>query len=435
MGRSGPRPGRGPVPPAPGRPRVTWRVLASGNFSTTSSRPGPSPKTASPISGWWSSTTSATSPRRSALPCPSGSSSTATWARSSAVAIGRTCRIPSRWLGVSMNPPVPGVDASRKVSGDTARALPVVSTTWLRVTPCSRSRSGSARTWSCRSRWPQMATLATPGTPTRWGRIVQRASTDSSIGDSSLDDSPTISTRLVDDSGWSICGGLDTWGSACAWIRRSCTTWRARSGSVPGSKSSSIRDSPGIDSERIVSSQATPLSRSCSSGTVISCSTSAADNPRASVWTSTVGGENSGSMSTGRSRSRVAPTTSNAAATTSTTPRDRRLHPTIHPITDADLPPRIGVSDPRCRWTDQDGVHGGRYPGVGGSTSPLAHQVLPMPPPDAEVTTRRSRHHARRQDSTPHPGDIRMLSTVKTSALLQPSGQAVGHNSTGPAFT
>jgi hypothetical protein len=243
--------------------------------------------------------------------------------------MGRTWRIPSRWLGVSMNPPVPGVEASRKVKGDTHRALPVVSTTWLRVTPCSRSRSGSACTWSWRSRWPQMATLATPGTPINRGRIVQRASTDSSIGDSSLDDSPTIMTRLVDDRGWSICGGLDTWGRACAWVRRSCTTWRACSRSVPGSKISSIRDSPGIDSERIVSSQATPLSRSCSSGTVMSCSTSAVDSPSASVWISTVGGENSGRTSTGRSRSWVAPSTSSAAASTSTTPRDLRLDPTI----------------------------------------------------------------------------------------------------------
>ena len=35
-------------------PSVTSSVLAPGNFSTTSSRPSPSPTTASPISGWWS---------------------------------------------------------------------------------------------------------------------------------------------------------------------------------------------------------------------------------------------------------------------------------------------------------------------------------------------------------------------------------------------
>jgi hypothetical protein len=313
---------------------VTSRVLAPGNFSTTSSSPGPSPKTASPISGWWSSTTLVTSPRRSARPS-SSVSATATLARSPGVTMGRTWRMPRRWLGVSTNPPVPGVEASRKVRGDTARALPAVSTTWLRVMPCSRSRSGSAWTWSWRSRWPQMATFATPGTPIRWGRMVQRASTDSSIGVSFSDDSPIIMTRLVDDSGWSICGGLDTWGRAWAWMSRSWTTWRALSGSVPGSKIISIRDSPGTDSERMVSSQATPLSRSCSRGTVMSCSTSAGDSPRASVWTSTVGGVNSGRASTGMSRSWVAPNTSRAAASTITTPRDRRLHPMIQPITAA----------------------------------------------------------------------------------------------------
>jgi len=36
--------------------------------------------------------------------------------------------IDSRWFGPSMNPPVPGVDASRKVSGETSWALPVVLT-------------------------------------------------------------------------------------------------------------------------------------------------------------------------------------------------------------------------------------------------------------------------------------------------------------------
>src|SRR2546429_3920536 len=45
---------------------------------------------------------------------------------------------------------------------------------------------------SCRSRWPQTETLATPGTPIRRGLIVQRASTDSSSGDSFLEDTPII---------------------------------------------------------------------------------------------------------------------------------------------------------------------------------------------------------------------------------------------------
>jgi hypothetical protein len=155
-----------------------------------------------------------------------------------------------------------------------------------------------------------METFATPGTPSRRGRIVQRASTDTWIGDSSLEDRPTIITRLVDDSGCIIAGGLATCGRPADCVRRSVTTCRARSRSVPGSKMSSTLDSPGIDSERIVSSHATPLSRSCSSGTVISSSTSAADRPRASVWTSTVGGANSGRTSTGVLRSCVTPKSS-----------------------------------------------------------------------------------------------------------------------------
>ena len=40
--------------------------------------------------------------------------------------IGRMCRTDRRWLGVSMKPPVPGVEASRKVSGETNSALPAV---------------------------------------------------------------------------------------------------------------------------------------------------------------------------------------------------------------------------------------------------------------------------------------------------------------------
>ena len=43
--------------------------------------------------------------------------------------------MPSRWFGVSMKPPVPGVDASRNVSGETHRALPVVLMTSPQVTP------------------------------------------------------------------------------------------------------------------------------------------------------------------------------------------------------------------------------------------------------------------------------------------------------------
>ena len=74
------------------------------------------------MSGWWSSTTFATSPSVSGAP---DVSSMETLARSFGLMIGRLCWIPRRWLAVSMKPPVPGVDASRNVSGDTQSALPV----------------------------------------------------------------------------------------------------------------------------------------------------------------------------------------------------------------------------------------------------------------------------------------------------------------------
>src|SRR5215470_11557370 len=139
-----------------------------------------------------------------------------------------------------------------------------------------------------------MDTLATPGTPISRGLIFQRASTDMSIGDTDEDDSLIMATRPDADVGWIMIGGLPTLGSACAWVSRSWTCCRAAYRSVPGWNVRSIADRPGIDDEWMRSSHGTPLSRSCSSGTVISCSTSAADRPSASVWISTDGGMNSG---------------------------------------------------------------------------------------------------------------------------------------------
>ena len=218
---------------------------------------------------------------------PPSSGWIATPARSSAERIGRMCWIARRCWGVSMKPPVPGVDASRKVSGDTHSALPVVSTRWSRLTPRSRSRIGSARTCSCRSRWPKIATLATPGTAISRGWIVQRARTDISIGVRSVELSPTIMNRFSDERGWSITGALATLGRACDCVSRSATTCRALKMSVPGSKIITIDERPASDCERISSRNATPWSRSASSGTVTSSSTSSADRPSASVCTST----------------------------------------------------------------------------------------------------------------------------------------------------
>src|SRR5207244_10330091 len=141
-----------------------------------------------------------------------------------------------RWLGVSIQPPVPGKDAFKNVRGDTHKESPVVLMICSWVMPWARSRSGSICTWSCRSRWPQTETLATPGTPIRRGLIVQRASTDSSSGDSFLEDTPIIMVRLVADTGLSITGRCDTFGSKYDRISRSCTSCRACIRLVPGWK-------------------------------------------------------------------------------------------------------------------------------------------------------------------------------------------------------
>ena len=64
--------------------------------------------------------------------------------------------------------------------------------------------------------------------PISSGRTVHRASTESSIGLSLCDESEIIITRLVDDTGWIICGALPTFGNACGCDSRSDTSWRAR---------------------------------------------------------------------------------------------------------------------------------------------------------------------------------------------------------------
>ena len=57
--------------------------------------------------------------------------------------------------------------------------------------------------------------------------MFQRACTDISISDTVFELRPMFMTRLADDTGCSSVGGLETCGSACAWVRRSCTICRA----------------------------------------------------------------------------------------------------------------------------------------------------------------------------------------------------------------
>ena len=105
------------------------------------------------------------------------------------------------------------------------------------MTPLARSRSGSTSTWNCLSRWPQMATLATPGTDISFGRIVHRARIVRSCCDSVFDQTPIFITRLVEESGCRMTGGLATVGSCRASAAtRSCTSCRTCRWSAPCSK-------------------------------------------------------------------------------------------------------------------------------------------------------------------------------------------------------
>ena len=109
-------------------------------------------------------------------------------------------------------------------------------------------------------------------------------------------------TRLVEERGCSMKGGAAQLGSVGATVaRRSCTNWRAAMRSVPGSKIIRIDESWGTDFERMTSMPSTPAS-ACSSGMVMSCSTSSVLSPRQAVWISTRGGANSGNTSTGAAR-------------------------------------------------------------------------------------------------------------------------------------
>jgi len=275
-------------------PWLTAAVLTPFCFSTTSIRLEVSSTIPSPMIVGGASTIVATSARvMSGLAAPS----TETLPRVALSVIGDTCWTLTRCWGRSRKPPRPGVEASRKLKGETQSALPVVATTWSRETPCCCMRTGSAWTWSWRSRIPHTETLATPSTLMSFGRMVHRDSTERSTKDWSADESPIIMTRLAADVGCNMTGALDAFVNRAPWVSRSCTTCRARISSVPSSKVITIEDSPAIEIDCMVSTHATPLSRFDSSGTVTRSSTSWAESPSASDWTSTVTGANSGTAS------------------------------------------------------------------------------------------------------------------------------------------
>ncbi|MCG3163695.1 MAG: hypothetical protein JMDDDDMK_05140 [Acidobacteria bacterium] len=128
-----------------------------------------------------------------------------------------------------------------------------------------------------------MATLATPGIAINRGRIVQRASVESSICESVFDETPIFIARLVDESGCKITGGRAAAGSCGATSANlSCTICRARINSVSGSKISTTDERPSTDLDRSVFNCAVPVS-AFSTGTLIRLSTSAVERPGASV--------------------------------------------------------------------------------------------------------------------------------------------------------
>ncbi len=217
-----------------------------------------------------------------------------------------------RWLGPSRNPPAVTDIASR-----------VDETTSWSVTPFARRRSGSTSTCSCRSRCPQMATLATPGTAINRGRTVHRASVVKSICESEDDDMPIFMTRLREESGDMITGGRAAAGSVGATrARRSWTSCRAGMRSVPFSKMRTTDDKPSTDLERRTSRPGTPF-MAASSGTLMSASTSELESPGASVWISTSGGANSGNTSNGASLAVLMPTTIRMIESATTGSRSR----------------------------------------------------------------------------------------------------------------
>ena len=153
-----------------------------------------------------------------------------------------------------------------------------------------------------------------------------------SIIETLSEDIPIFMIRLVEESAGIMYGGLAHVGSvAVIWLTRSATSWRARSSSVPCSKTSRIEDSCATDLERIWDSPWMPLS-CCSSGTVISCSTSLEELPRAMVWISTLGGANSGKTSTFVLGMSASPSARMPAATKTTSQRKFRLCVTIRRI-------------------------------------------------------------------------------------------------------
>ena len=150
-------------------PFVTSSVLAPGNFSTTSIRPGPALTTASPIRGGWSYTTRATSPIVS-VRAPRRASGMA--ASCCGVVTAWTLRMSRRWFGVSTKPPVPTAVPVVNDSSPASTASEVAVSSWSSEMRAATVCGTSAWTSTSLRCSPHMATLATPGTCSSRLRIV-----------------------------------------------------------------------------------------------------------------------------------------------------------------------------------------------------------------------------------------------------------------------
>src|SRR5262245_42023423 len=146
---------------------------------------------------------------------------------------------------------------------------------------------------------PYTTTPATPGVPSKRGRIVQSANVRRSIAETVVEVRPITTNVPVDEVMGVTRGGPTPWGRVLATVvRRSFTSIRSVRMSLPSAKMAVTTEMPGADEDRSVARKLVLLS-AYSTGTVTRASTSSADSPGASVCTTTYGGANSGKISRG----------------------------------------------------------------------------------------------------------------------------------------
>ena len=161
-----------------------------------------------------------------------------------------TLRIPRRWFGVSIQPPVPIALPLVNDSSPASTAVDVASISWVIGILFATICAGSAWTWISLRFSPQIATLATPGTCSSRCLIVYCATVERSSGERVFDVSPICITRLVAETIGYSAGGDDHDGSVgAAAVSRSWTSCRAWRTSVPFLKYRKIADSCGTDSD------------------------------------------------------------------------------------------------------------------------------------------------------------------------------------------